>query len=522
MKKTSRFIYLMACTVLMLSLVLASCGTVATPAASVAATAVATATAAPASTVAATTAPATTAPSAPAMDTSKAVVLSTYLIGGPAKDYDMVLAEFNKKAKADLNATMTVNWIGWADFTTKYPLVLASGEPIDLIYASTWTNFYANAQKGAFMAIEDLAPVYAPKSFAKYDPAWLKQATVNGHLYAFPANFSQVGMMGYIVRGDFMTKYNIPDIRNMDDYGVYLDAIVKNEKGILPSCFVGTSDGLDTYFVAQEHHYVLLSKPFFYDIDTGKVINMNDMPDMPGFFAKMKEWSDKGYWPKSVLSNKDDQQLQEGLAASRLHNQDTWNTAYVKHPEWDLRFFWGQDWGLSTVAMQDGMAIPGSAANPERALMLLEKLKTDEAYYDLLTYGIRGVHYEVTADNLIKPLNPDAFAPEGYCSWGFKQPEFYKPLVGSPPTLTKVKEELKSIAIKNPYELFTVNLDPIKNEIAAMADVMAQYETPLAFGLVADPVAGLAVLKDKQKAAGADKALVELQKQLDEFKAANP
>src|SRR5450756_2195901 len=92
MKKTSRFIYLMACTVLMLSLVLASCGTVATPAATVAATEVATtaATTAPATTAPATTAPATTAPSAPAMDTSKAVVLSTYLIGGPAKDYDMV------------------------------------------------------------------------------------------------------------------------------------------------------------------------------------------------------------------------------------------------------------------------------------------------------------------------------------------------------------------------------------------------------------------------------------------------
>ena len=112
-----------------------------------------------------------------------------------------VLAALNTKLKADLNATVTVNWIGWGDFTTKYPLVLASGEPVDMIYAATWTNFYQNAQKGAYLALEDLAPKYAPKSMASYSPDWLAQATVNGHLYAFPANFSQVGMMGYHRQG---------------------------------------------------------------------------------------------------------------------------------------------------------------------------------------------------------------------------------------------------------------------------------------------------------------------------------
>ena len=453
--------------------------------------------------------------------TLPSVNLIMYLMGGPAKDYDQVLAAFNKKLKADLNATVTVNWIGWGDFTTKYPLVLASGEPVDMIYAATWTNFYQNAQKGAYLALEKLAPTYAPKSLASYSADWLGQATVNGHLYAFPANFSQVGIMGYIVRGDLMKKYNIPDIKTIDDYGVYLDAIVKNEPTLVPSDFVGSTDGLDGYFVRSIGHYRNITQWLYYDIDTGKAVDEIALPQMQGFYEKMKVWSAKGYWPKSVLSNKDDQMLQNGTAASRLHNQDTWNTGYMKHPEWDLKFFWTDSYGVSTVAMQDAMAVPASAKNPERALMMLEKLKTDQSYYNLLTYGIEGVDYTVTSDNMIDPKNTDVFAPEGYCSWGYKDPKFYKPVKGSAPTLLAVKQKLNSIAIKDKYALFALDQDPIKNELAALNSVMVQYEAPLNFGFVDDVAGGLATLKQKMKEAGIDKVMAEIQKQLDAFKAAN-
>ena len=237
MKRATRLLCLLVSAMFVLTIVLTACTGPTTST-----------TTAPAATTAATT-------QSTSIDTSKAVKLIMYLIGGPAKEYDMVLTEVNKKLQTDLNANVTVNWIGWGDFSTKYPLTLASGEPIDLVYASTWTNFYQNAQKGAFLALEDLTPVYAPKSFASYTPEWINQATVNGHLYAFPANFSQVGEMGYIVRGDLMTKYGIPDIKTIDDYGVFLDGIVKNDKAMIPACFVGATDGLDGYFVRSLYHY---------------------------------------------------------------------------------------------------------------------------------------------------------------------------------------------------------------------------------------------------------------------------
>lgn len=460
------------------------------------------------------------------VDISKKVELKMYLIGSPAKDYDMVLDAVNKKLEKDLNATLTVNWVGWSDFGTQYPLLLASGEPIDLIYASTWTNYYANARKGAFLPLEDMAKKYAPKSLAQITPDAYKQAQVNGHLYGMPAQFYQYADMGYIVRGDLMDKYGLKSIDSMDDFGKYLDGVVKNNPEMSPTAQMSSSDTLDGYWARAQGYYSILQKqysPFWVSLNdtSGKIFNIYESDGILDYFKKMKEWGDKGYWSKSILSNKDEKMFNDGKAASRLHNQDSWKGSYVKQPNWDVRFFPNSKYIFKTASMQDGMAIPASSKNPERALMFLEKLRTDESYYNLLTYGIEGKHYEITADKKLKALDMDGFAPEGYCSWGFKSPEFFKEPVDSPPNIKDVRNKLESRAKDNPYLLFTPDYGPVKNEIAAVDNVMQQYALPLNYGYIKNPEEGLKTLVQKLKSAGSDKIIAEMQKQLDKFLADN-
>lgn len=460
------------------------------------------------------------------LDTSKKVELKMYLIGAPAKDYDMVLAEVNKKLEKDINATVTVDWIGWADFGTQYPLLLASGEPIDLIYASNWTNYYANARKGAFLDIGELAKTYAPKSLAQITPDFYTQTQVDGHLYAMPAQFYQYGDMGYIVRGDLMDKYGLTSIDSIDDYGKYLDGVVKNNPELSPTDHNSSSGGLDAIFAQGKGYYSILkntSLPFWIDLDdsNAKVFNLYESEGMLDYFNKMKEWGDKNYWSKSILSNKDDQMFKDGKAASRVHNQDSFKNAYNEHPEWDVRYFMTSKYTYKTEAMQDGMAIPASAKNPERALMFLELLRTNESYYNLLTYGIEGKHYELTADNKLKALDLDGFTPEGYCSWGFKSPEFFKEPVESPPNMEDIRKQLADRGKEIPYTLFIPDFEPIKNEIAAVTNAVQQYGLPLSYGYINNPEEGLNTLIAKLKTAGSDKIIAEIQKQLDAFLAAN-
>jgi putative aldouronate transport system substrate-binding protein len=166
--------------------------------------------------------------------------------------------------------------------------------------------------------------------------------------------------------------------------------------------------------------------------------------------------------------------------------------------------------------MQDCIAIPSSSKHPDKALMLLDKLRNDESYYMLLTYGIRGKHYEITADNQLKTLDMDGFIPEMYCSWGFRDSRFRRDMEGSPATLPAVREAIAKSAIKNPYTNFSQNIEPVKNEYAAVLNVMQQYFIPLKLGYT-DPVKGLAELKEKLKAAGVEKVQAEFQRQINEF-----
>lgn len=97
------------------------------------------------------------------------------------------------------------------------------------------------------MPLEELAPKYAPKSYAELSEDFLDQATINGHMYGFPPTFFQYNCMGYIVRGDLMKKYGMTEIKNMEDYGKYLDNVVKNDPQLDPSGLMTTLRRLFNY-----------------------------------------------------------------------------------------------------------------------------------------------------------------------------------------------------------------------------------------------------------------------------------
>jgi putative aldouronate transport system substrate-binding protein len=320
-----------------------------------------------------------------------------------------------------------------------------------------------------------------------------------------------------------MKKYGISEIKTLDDYGKYLDAVVKNDKDLDPSGMYATQHPIDGIYFFSQNLYPLTgdlatNSPFWIDVNdtTGKVVNIVDKPDLPEFLNKMKSWSDKGYWPKSVLSNKDDQMLNNGKAASLIHNMDNWVGDYIKNSNYDLKYINFVSPSYPQSYIQDAMAIPTSSKNPERALMLLEKLRTDQSYYNLLTYGIEGKNYEITSDKQFKGLDQEGFPQEQFCSWGYRDSNFKYDLVGSPSNLKDFKSELKSSSKINIYTSFNINTDPIKNEYAAVLNVMQQYYLPLKLGYV-EPVSGLATLKEKLKSAGVEKVQAEIQKQLDEF-----
>jgi putative aldouronate transport system substrate-binding protein len=83
-----------------------------------------------------------------AADTSKEVKIVGYLLGAAPAGMPEVMDRLNDMLKAEINATMEIRYIGWGDFQSKYPLVLAAGEDIDWIYTANWAFYFQEAAKG--------------------------------------------------------------------------------------------------------------------------------------------------------------------------------------------------------------------------------------------------------------------------------------------------------------------------------------------------------------------------------------
>jgi putative aldouronate transport system substrate-binding protein len=469
-------------------------------------------------------------------DISKEVQLKMYLLGDPSKDYNLMLTELNNHMKKDLNATLKVNWISWGDFSTKYSLVLASGEPFDLIYTSNWAYYAESANKNAFTAMDDLLPKYAPKTYAEMPKIAFEQAKIKGKVYMLPMNFDEINPHGWVVRGDLRKKYNIPEIKTIDDFGTYLDAVAKNEKEMIPYN-AGPKD-VDlipaqlTYAMDLEHKDSFAKDTFLYDMKdaAAKPVFLPETKAFADFVKKMRTWYQNGYWSKSVLQNKTNaiDTFINGKSASLIANlgefsSNVYGKLYQSHADWDVEWF---QIGADTATyvnpyINNGMAIPVVSTNPERAMMFLEKVHQDQEYYDLVFYGIKGKHYELTADNKLDlpaglKAEDNGYPAGAQCPWGFLDNKFFRYSKNAWPGETEVKNYLVSKAVIPTLLSFTFNTENVKNEVSAMQSLSEKYTKPMITGMV-DPDKYLAEYLEQCKKAGLDKLRQEAQKQVDEY-----
>ncbi len=457
------------------------------------------------------------------VDTSEFVTITMYLISEEPPRYKDMLVEFNKMAKEELNCELVVNFIGWGEYQTKYPLLFSSGEKFDLVYVATWLDYANLAHRGAFLPLEDLLPVYAVESMKKHPPEALLQATVSGHVYAYTSNLKTYSAYGAIVRGDLMDKYGLTEITNFADYAKYLQAVRDNDPQFTNPTSAFNDILFDEVYLFEAGLYPLTgSTGGIYYIDPEdpehKVFAAHEWEGFKDAAVKLKEYSDAGYWPKSVLSITDsaETQLNQGIGASRVHNFDSWVGAYIQNPDWDMRWFNLVPKINHLSFMQDAMAIPSTSEHPERALMLLDKIRSDERYYMMLTNGIEGVDYTLDENNFMTTVNTDLFSG-GPGTWGFRTDEFNKQSAGSPPTYYEERDKLEAAVVPNVFRSFNMSTEEVKNEYAAMQNVYAQYYNTLAAGITNDVEADLAKLVQQAEIAGNEACKAAFQKQVDAF-----
>jgi putative aldouronate transport system substrate-binding protein len=150
-----------------------------------------------------------------------------------------------------------------------------------------------------------------------------------------------------------------------------------------------------------------------------------------------------------------------GRSASAVLNLNTANSLYisvnVNHPEWKVRVYDGMNGkGISMKPyIQNGMGISANSRNPERAMMFMDLVRNDQQYADLVTYGLEGIHYELTEEGKVRPLARSIDYPiDDNCNWGWRNEALMREIEGGIPNYDTIRSAWEEAALIIPYKAF--------------------------------------------------------------------
>ena len=242
----------------------------------------------------------------------------------------------------------------------------------------------------------------------------------------------------------------------------------------------------------------------------------------------MKDWYDRGFWRRDVLNytgNTRDQ-LRAGRSGSDQHHSNTFRFLRKEMddlmPGSELQMFAWVDTGGNLVAepiTHGATSIGRTSRNPERSVMIYEQIRQNEELYRLLNYGIEGVQYEIVDGVRVRPESYEP-AVHDFSSnfWGGRVDKFE--ILGDqewPPIWEKWAEYDKIVRSPYPFSKFVLDRTAIEGELAALSDVIDQKLVPINWGVVSDPAAAVADLRQSLRQAGHDRVLAEIQRQVTEY-----
>jgi putative aldouronate transport system substrate-binding protein len=166
----------------------------------------------------------------------------------------------------------------------------------------------------------------------------------------------------------------------------------------------------------------------------------------------------------------------------------------------------------STDSIQGSMnVINANSKYKEESLKLLELANTDRKFRDMLGWGLEGTDFEYATPTTIRRLNDRWIAWQGYMQAQF----FNKSTEVGSYTWDEVRQ-LNESAVKSPLLGFVSDTTSFLNELAQIQTIQEKYWNDLSNGSANTDVI-IPQFIAEMKAAGLDKIMTEVQRQIDAF-----
>lgn len=454
------------------------------------------------------------------------ISLAIPVTGAVDKDIPLIQEEINKITKAKINTTVKFNPISTGAWQQTMNLMSASGEKLDMLFVFG-QSYGANADTGKIIELDTLLNQYGQDLKKQFDPEFLNSAKIKGKIYGVPVlkDFT-TGVPGIFMRKDLLEKYkiNAASINKLDDLDPVFKTIKDNEPNISP-LGVGLSIPAEKYV-----WYDKLGDRFgvLPSYDNGlKIVNLFETKEYEDFLKKMHSWFKAGYINKDAATSKvgSADLMKAKKSFSYIESLKIGGVERgSRNAGFELTFvpLLPEVYSSTSDVLTGMWAISNNSENPERTMMFMNLMYTNNEIANLLKWGIEGKHYVKVKDNMIDyPPGIDS-TTVGYSTPNWLTANPFRTYVFSndPPDLWKLSADMNYKSIKSKALGFTFNSEPVKNEVTALNNVMDQYKKSLESGTI-DPADKLQEFRDKLKSAGIDKVIAEKQKQLDAWAAAN-
>lgn len=469
------------------------------------------------------------------------VVLDWYLVESIQRDQDMVWAKLNEYFAEKIHATVNYHPIPASEYSTKVSTFVSSGQTLDVINASAALPYVDFSHKGAFVAIEDMLGAHCPETQAMIPQNFWDGMVVDGHVYGIPSYKDSCNIPGIIYNetllsaigvdmaaAEWVSLYDVlplfyeiqekraeafPEDAELPVTREFADIYSYNQYELLNSIAVVNIPGIDAFegkgsgetvfnlYVTDEYRK--------YCNTIKQLVDDNIMPFDAWNFDPSRIYTTEGklpilsYGSGYIYVNKDFSST--AFDAALLRNRNTVATTNYLHE------------AVNCVSV--------TSKNPERALMMLELVNTDNFVATTIRFGLEGEHYTVQEDGRLDftgMRNGDP-ANRGYYTWyGAAIGSFMRASIPNtyPADFTAMMMEANEQAISDTNMGFIFDSTPVQNEIAACTSVVGEYAVNFKFGFIENVDEVLDEFVAKLEASGAQKIVDEAQAQLTAWRAA--
>ena len=459
--------------------------------------------------------------------------LRVILLGEKPEGFDEVQAEMNKILEPELGMKVTYEFFDAASIGEKMKLKMAEKDTFDV----AWTG-YANPYQTAVQmkGLYDITPLLdnikmkdgsTVKMSDVIDQSFIDSAKVKTKVYGIPciqinANprcysffTSVVDECGLDVKGMEELALNVTDY---DSYAKYLNKITEEKakvKAKRPDLIQNCQDPRACTLYEVIDAGVALKKD-----GSRELVIIDETPEMQLSFKTIYEWYQKGYTAKDIatrgtqVQSVEDKKQQPWFESTYKPGQDITDERMYGEP---LQYaFMHEPYMGRTNPLATMLSVGANTKHPEEAVKYIYMINSNKELYNLLCFGIEGKHYTKNEDGTVKLVEGSAFEDMSDKAWAMGNQFNAYVMEGQPIDVWEQTEKMNEDSIKSPALGFVPDLSALTTEVAAIANVQAEYKARREFG-TNDPAEWYDDYIAELKAAGIEKVRDELQKQYDEF-----